>query len=603
LYGKDAPWTPEWFIATLCPMLVNRVELPLKTGGNSLDLLNCEVAAIVMGPAGQQQALRAYLTALDADLDRYRRQFTLGMQQRPVCDLAATDEETKAGLILLAPPAAEWWGSLYAAKPEHRTKKLTLATFSGGTARSALVAVPVNDGAVLQGRVDVLREPGGKSIVGVGKVVALECVPAVRDGCVTWQPFLQEPAFRTVKAKQICWFAVQVAVPEKTDTGNYTGTLRVTMGAIAAELPVTVEVTRVALPAAPMIVGMMNHLGAPSVCPWVSGAFSQQQRQAVSRAAITRAGECGFNCNLLGGISLGGMGDNKLYDDPLTNNLKDGTLIPNPAGRFLVNCEQTMRQLDGRNNIGSDRHCEMMGNLGRMVSSAIGNKLPSYGTYGGERMGDTQRQAKALEALGRAGGRPAVTAVTHQMLDMKPAERDSYLRAIDTLLLWPDRAGALQIGDELGKIDPAKALLVNVFGPDPYAIGFYDWAVGGAGVYVHGALSDNPPYNAFWFTGRQVLLPTATGDFQPTAGAILLGEGMDDYLLARRCELLVKAAKAGNVDASAVEAILTEIRTTCDAKPPNWDNQTLQSRAIPPETIQDWRARLTAAAAKITLPK
>lgn len=135
---------------------------------------------------------------------------------------------------------------------------------------------------------------------------------------------------------------------------------------------------------------------------------------------------------------------------------------------------------------------------------------------------------------------------------------------------------------------------------DVYACGFYSWAVGADGVFVNQIFSTGPLFNGFYFDGLSLLVPTSQGGFEPTLGLLQLGMGAEDYALAKRCEALIKAAKARRIDTQELEKVLTEIRLTAGSRVPGFSLEQWRSRSISAKQLQDWRLGLFRAAGNIS---
>jgi hypothetical protein len=202
-------------------------------------------------------------------------------------------------------------------------------------------------------------------------------------------------------------------------------------------------------------------------------------------------------------------------------------------------------------------------------------------------------------AIRSAGGAPAISTRVSSLAGRSPAQRAELFEALDTLLCSPNQKGLLGIRDELKKVSPKKVLLVRVSAPDVYGPGFYCWGVGADGACATEIFSSRPPFNAFWFDGRGMLLPDAKGGFEPTLGLMLFRQAMADYALAARCQRLAESARKRDVDAAALEKVLMTIRTTADARPPGFDTGRFRPAAVNPKILRDWRTALAREAGKL----
>lgn len=604
LQGKDQPWTTQWFEESFVPTIVTRLELSLGEGANSLDLANCQVAALIIAPRAQQQAMRGYVQQLQNDLKRYRRQFVLAAQHRPRCDVPPTEEESRAGVMLFQPPAEEWFSRHYTPAPEHRANSLKLTAAAGATITAALVAVPCEDGKSLQATLESLRDPAKGAIpAGSLHVSALAAVPVVRGGRVYYQPFLPMRNLHAVEALGVYWILLQVSVPARARPGSYQGALRVATGQGGAQLPVEVQVfgmQPVRLEDRRGVFGVLDDGDLYSVYRSLARVMPQQRRHQATREILLKLFAAGLNCGIVPGPDFSSVPD--AAPDAMINGLR-AYPAPSRPGKTLVDLRHGIWRLTSSPiQPGTALYTKAVQNLVGMSNQLAAKAgLDSYALYVHEAgsPSDLPEAARLAAAVRAAGGKPAVHTNAAILSRMAAGERAQLLKDLDALICVPNHTQLGAIREQLSQAGAAKSLLVSVRHADVYACGFYSWAVGADGVLARGIFSTWPPFNGFWFDGLSLLVPAPGGGFQPTLSLHEFGRGMEDYALATRCEALAKLAKTRGIGTHQLEEVLSEIRLTADSKIPRFDPETWRSRSVSAKQLQDWREALFRAAGEI----
>jgi len=601
LRGRDEPWTSEWFQQSFVPEVLTRLEFPLKPGSNSVELGNCQIAALVVAPRARQQAMRNYVERVEQDLKRYRRQFVLARQHHPQCDVPPAEEEDRAGVMIFLPPADEWFGRAYAPTAEHRAGTLKLAAAAGMIATAALVAVPCKDAASLQVSFESLRGVGVGAIPGGAlRVCALERLPLVEGGCVYWQPYLPARRFRSAKARGVYWFLAQVAVPQRARAGTYQGTLRVTRGKTSAKLPVELRVYQIAAAAGDgggQTFGVLADGDVYAAYRSLALALPAERRGQLTRDILSQLFAAGLNAGVVPGPLLSSI------PTPAPDRMIRALQVyprPTRPGKALVDLQDAIRVLQAAQiQPGTALHTSAVGNLVQASNEwADKGRLGNYALFVASA---GLSEATKLASLARkAGGRPAVSTGATSLAAAPAAERAELFKALDTLICTPNHKGLGGLGDEFRRSGPEKTLAVSVGYGDVYTCGFYSWGIGADGVYVQQIFSAMPLFNAFWFDGQSLLVPTSQGGFEPTLGLLQLGCAMQDYALAKRCEALLKLAKARPGQSQQLEKVLTEIRLSADAAVPGFDRRRWQPVGVSSKQVQDWRLGLLQAAEEVS---
>ncbi|MCK4624812.1 MAG: hypothetical protein KAV00_05850 [Phycisphaerae bacterium] len=604
LRGKDQPWTIEWFDKSFVPSVVSGVECSLKADKNRLELLNCQLAAVIISPRKSQNATRAYVKQLEQDILRYRRQFVLATQHHTRCNVTPTPEETKGGCIVFSPPRNDWFNRMHVPKAEHRAGILKLTVASGSSAIAAIAAVPCKDGKMLSLRIDALRDPGKPAVPsGRWELYALNTMPVVENACVHYQPFLPVRNFRNVSAGGVYWFILRAEVPGRTRTGIYKGTVHITLDRTRTQIPVELEVVNIGSDRAERkrTFAVMKTGDCAEAYYSLAHILPVQHRNKVTKDILTRLYDAGFNAAIVNGPTM--TRTLKLQPTPMINNLQK---YPRPgrSGRMLVNLSSVHWMLQFcRVQPGTARYTNKTHDTVKMCNDIAGkNKFTDYSLYCGHGQSEkslSEVAKRTLTVRRTKGGAPAISTLASSLSSMESGQRAKLLSALETLICVPNHKDLGSIGEKFKKTGRSKIFAIRISYPDVYTGGFYCWGVGADGAYISRIFGYRPLFNAFFFDPRNLLLPARKGDFEPTLGLLKFQQSVADYDLACRCEALVRKAKEKSKDASSLEKILMEIRITADSKPPRYNGRLMRATSVPPEQLQTWRTSLIREAGKV----
>ncbi len=120
---------------------------------------------------------------------------------------------------------------------------------------------------------------------------------------------------------------------------------------------------------------------------------------------------------------------------------------------------------------------------------------------------------------------------------------------------YADKTDAFRKGEDKREFYPAFCRA------DEYGMGFYAWALGASGWYTM-VPYDQRPYRGFEFSPNAILACDADME-KPCLclqGSLWMRQGMSDFLLARRAEILSEQARKQGVECSDVNDILADLR-------------------------------------------
>ena len=606
LLGKDQPWTADWFEKSFIPKIVSTVEVNLKKGNNALELMNCQIAAMIISPAKYKRATLDYIRNIKQDLSRYYRQFVLADQSRPHCDLSPNEDEAKSGFIILSPPRDEWFSRTYKPAPEHRTKQLDAIVASGSAVTIAFAVVPCKKARLIRAYINNLIAPS-KGIIPRGNITiySLNTMPVVRDGLVYYQPYILGQDFRNVPAGEICWFALRITVPQRTRTGDYRGKINISTGTRSAQLSVNLHVVHLKDEKGTVerVVGLLSTGNCGEVYHSLSYLIPRMQRHRIRQNILTNLVNAGINAPALAGPLLE-WHRLRINRSLLFDGLRSYPRLKNP-GKTLIRLDYAFEVLEGRKiPAGTSRYRNIARDLVKASQELVHRgRIKDYTLYCGnpytkERI---QRITSRVEAVHRANGKAAVAIYASYINSMSVAEKTKLFALLDTLLCLPNHTSIATIASHFKKGHANKTFAVLLSYPDVYTAGFYSWAIGADGVYLKQVFSYYPLFNAFSFNPMSLLLPEQSpGRFVPTLALLNLQRAIDDYDLARRCEHLVNIAKQHNIDATELQKILDEIRIIAGKTVPRFVPDKLRSDTILPSQLEKWRESMIKAAGEIS---
>jgi hypothetical protein len=604
LEGMGGQWTPQWYDRQYAPHLVAEVEVDLAAGANRVDVGNCQIAAIAIAPASQREQMSAYVDRVREDLRRYRRQFVAAVRREGICDLEPTADERKAGMMVFLPPADEAFAATWKPTPQHRAQRLHVLAANGTSAALALAVVPIREVSFLSGSVGPLRSRQGlplRAPTGGLAAQAVERVPRLVNGQITFQPWVLKRRHGPLKEREIAFLAVHVRTSPSARAGTYSGKLRLSSPGAAHDVPIEVEVAHIGTPEVEMpTVGLTFRPEIGLAYGVLAGEMAPASRRAYTGRLRRQLLSGQFNAFSLRGAAL--ASGTKADATRLADDLKMYPLNL-VSGRTLVDVTQTFHELDLRQ---TPSRSELYRRAVRAVVAetnevAAKANLTGYYHYVGRAVSEPglDRASARAATVGDAGGRPAVLTRASRLRAMAAASDKGAFAPFAALILETDASDLPQRVEAFRKLGGRREVFVYTFRGDRYRVGFYAAACGAEGVYVGRLFTRASPYRGHHFNGAGLLVVRPDGTFAETLGMLSLRQGIDEYLLFKRAEALVATGDAAKVQTLELSAALSEIRTAAAKQRVAYDAGPLRTTALTPEQIDALRARLIHAAAAV----
>ena len=596
--GQDGQWTPQWFETAYAGMFYDVVQVSLSPGKNKLELFNCQIAAMVTGPASAQTALAAHVEKVKKDLAQYHRQFVLGQRIEATCDVEPDEAQAKAGLLVFIPPPDKAALSSYKPGVADCPRALKGVAANGSLAVLPLAMSPIKRAGQISGTLTPLKSADGKILCPAtdAQVVFLEAVPRLTRAAVEFQPWLVVPRHGPAQPKQVVHAAVTVRIPQTTVAGTYKGSIHLTASEAQADLPVEIEVLQIGPPMPAAVFGVTGGTGASDFYrSWIE-AFNDVQQEAVQTKVRQQLLSLGLNSLPVIPPSLS---NDKLYEAAFAKEMKN--VAPLGAHHLMVDFGGPLSQLHhGNLKPGTGPYQAAVRDLSKSVADQTARVHSEATLFAGfaETAQDLLEQCREAQDFDSKVARIAASAYASTVTSLSADDKDR-LKSLQSLALEPNVKGFADLVAEFKK-PGGKQVFVHLWGADRYAAGFYAAACGADGVFLAHADMEYPTYSGFQTSMMGLLSPAADGSFTPLLGSIVLQRGMDDFDLFRRAADLARRAEALNVDVKELAKTLAAIRGAANGGyAVDYDPALLRTASVPPSQMDAWRDSLLRESAEV----
>jgi hypothetical protein len=599
LEGYGGPWTGQWFARTYAEHFVHLQSLSLETGANRFQMKNGQLAALAVVPAAQKRAGQAYVEAIQKQLKAFRRQFIAGRRQQWRCQLPPTEDETRAGLIVLSPMGEKVTDPGWQPDQADRVAKILTLAPRGGKTIIPLAVVPLKKQALLRGQLLPLRSKTGQILPsrGQSRIHFLDTVPVVESPIIQTQPWIVSQSPRGIEARQIVPIFLEIDIPTTAKAGTYSGALRILASGGAANVELTLEVVDIAAePVEPVVVALQTDVRRllPALYGQVSGPGIRSSNERLLKQVLQE----GFTSAVLAspGVQTSGR-------DYLRTLAQDGLAptISSYQGPVFARIDAVFGQL-GRNKVplNSDAYRKQTAEAAELIRRTFKGLRVDRGYA----LTDAWRPAEmpALQSRGqyiRAGGMPpAALTYASRIQGLDPADRNAVFQTFAALVLLPNTDGLRSLFQAFLATGPDREVFCNVVDVDRYRCGFFPAAAGAQGILIRDVVGSQGPYKGFGLQRSAVMALAPNGRFAPTLLSIRLRQGVADLALVMRCRKLLAKADAAKVHAEPLRAVLAEIESLGD-RPARYDRSD-HPDAVGPERLDEFRARLLQAAGAVS---
>ncbi|MCL2701165.1 MAG: hypothetical protein FWE88_05670 [Phycisphaerae bacterium] len=604
MIGFNGEWSPAWFDKTYAPMFYDTVPIALNPGSNELELFNTQMTAVVLAPASERGALLKAVEQVEKDLSAYRRQFVAGRRVEPTCTFAATEEEARMGMMLL-PADDTAFSPTWQPTDETRLAKAEVTTFAGATAVIPLAVVPLKKGQISVFPGAFRSTEGGKALP-LSRPVEMQFatrLPRLTEATIYMHPWLLRSRVAAAKEREIIPAAVVLSIAPNAAEGTYAGQIKLTGAGGSCVLPVEVTVRHIGMPSRMPTFGVSDGTAARDAYGPMSGAMEARDRDRLTgavRQELVKAGFNAFSIPAVGlnrelapvddacvqalksigpkatGVAICDLGSahyalgNRGYDRGLGANYVRGLGTAISRTQSLVNRAGVSDCLFHAGWIG-DRNVDYILDTGEVIQHAKGRSIAWIGGYHlrGRSDNDMRRFRDCFSALLVTAGYPVHNEIaSFTQGGSGPSSRDVYFEFRT---------------------------------PDVYMMGFYSFGMGVQGWYCVGMFMRPGAYSGWGFGSPGYLVPeTDMGKFAPTVSVLRVWQGQSDFLLARRAEEVMEAARRAGVDEGELPALLGAIRDKArEPRTIGTDHIELRCGAMSPQELNDLRQKLIAATADV----
>ena len=603
--GKGGDWTPEWYDKTYARHFVDIVKINLVAGRNRIDLGNCQLAALAMAPAPKAARLAKYIDKVLADLSRFRRQFIVGARIGARCELAATEADEKAHVMVFAPPLDDALAPGWKPEEGHRAKVFRAVVANGDAVTIAIAVAPLKATSFLSAALGSLRTEDGRQLpTDRGRTGVWFCqrIPRVLDAAAQFQPWILTRRCGRLAERDLACILLTVGPTRDAAGGLYKGALGLTLAGRKTRIPLEVRVVDIGpeTKAQPTMGAMWADGRVPGFYLSLGDWLSDAAKDALSRKVREQLLSDALNSLHLRAADLT---PKLVVSDAWVRRDIKAFPVQLATGPTLFNLGGAFYRLT-KMRLGPGTRKYQAAVTGAVRKTTLLARRAGFEAYyfdvgnahTAKELADISRRASSV----RSAGGPAIAWVSLAAIRQTPEkDRRRVLLPFASLVLKPDRSNLGQSVKFFKSLGKGKKAYVYLARPNRYGAGLFAAASGADGSYAYGVASKHPLYNGFLFDGSGVLALQPDKSLAPTLAMFALRQGVRDFLLVKRCEALVAAAEKAGAGAPGLKKALAELRARVarDARLAFRPRLARSSRMAPSE-IRTWRVRLITEAGK-----
>ena len=605
LEGADGAWTPQWYTEDYANHFAAVLNFTMAKGRAKLDLSNCQLAAMAMGPVSQRSAMFACVQQIQKELARYRRQFIVGLLDRNLCTLEPTDAEKKAGVMVFQPSGDEVFMDTWQPAATDRVPVIRVIGQAGGTIRIPLAVVPLKRSvAVNIIRPSLRSEAGGRLIMKPGDfgVDFIHRVAEVRSPVVCRRPWLISSKPARVEAGEAAHLWVRLELSPLAKPGVYCGPLGITCGAGRLDVPMEVEVvgSRQDVRAEPLI-GSKQLPRAYFIYAAALTSVSPKGQRKLQTDVEERARAVGLNAYFVP-AARHYMGKQGLYlsssycqqslsrhslkglRGPMFFDFSSGlsALGPMPgSGEALTGYKKRAREAVSATNSLASKYL-------------VGGSCFYIGSAGSR--SDLAPLARAVKVLSADDCRIAIGTSLSVLRTIPVREIARQFGPARALLLYPNAPAPLPQIAGFKNLNAGNRVYLSLSRADRYAMGFYASAIGVDGCFISYVFMTGRSHNGFYVNGHGLLALHTGGVIAETVSAMRIKQALDDWDVIQQAEALAGKAASAKVSAAEISTILAEIRLRAAALSAlNYSVDRFATMPVSHAEMDSWRASLLNA--------
>jgi len=593
--GRGGQWMAGWYAKDFAEQFAKQVRVVLRPGKNPANSLNCQVAAMVMGPTTQERALKQYVDRVNEDLQRYRRQFVVATRRQALCTVQPTAEQQQAGMMVFSPRTDTPFEPGWVPHDANEVTRVKCTALAGSTALAALAVVPTRLLKFFTPNVET-TSPTGRALRLAAKssgAWVVDRVPNAHEGVVDFVPWLLRARARDIEKDEIVHVAVAIRVAETAEAGLYHGSIRLTQDASKVRIPLELKVLRAPALAKPPTFMPTQRIEARMLYGGFAGTLSNPQKAQLRRDIHAQLSTCGLNAFWISGPAF--STGQPLVESYMIADFKD--VSPKfMTGRWMVNLRTTRDKLRSAEiRLGSKTYQSTMSaaiSQCKAMAKKLGLAEPlCYFGYSWdiEAVRGLQAEVKRLAGM---GAKLVFWARGSFLARMEAVERKQILQPYAALFVRDDAASLGDLIKKYKSLGPNRLVLVEQTVPERYAVGFRSAVLGGDGVFASNVVPTGPAYDGADRLGKGFVVADTDGSLIGTVGAIVFRQGADDMVLWKQCEQVLAKADRVGADVAGLRAVMADIQKHVLASRPRPITGGLADRSIKPRQLDQWRMSL-----------
>ena len=597
MLGMGGAWTAEWFERVYVPGLVQTARVSLPSGQARVDMLNCQLAAMAIGPTSMRRELEACLKRVQGELSRYRRQFVVGARSDPTCEVVPLADEARVGMMVFEPPHDAAFSPTWSPANGDRVATVRAVVANGGLTVVPLAISPVGDTSYVSAGSIALQAGEGRGRCAA-TVQFAGTIPYVVDAEVRFVPWVLTDKHGPLVGKAIAHLAVVVEAPADAPSGVYRGTLRIAHSRGTVQLPVEVEVVHLGerLSSAPQL-GVMRSVDVGRVYYALADAMSEGRLRAMNRQLAGYLFSNGLDAMTLQAVhpsrASGGTNDRYLLDE-----LEGypGSKAPGPTLLRMSPTLSTLRRM--RVQRGSRKYRSAVENVVRRT----GQLASKYGVrdrlfYLGRASSPTGLKdlLPAAAAVASAGAKSALMVPAGITETLSAEELAAGSRHLGAVIVEPDSSGAAEAAKAFRAARVAK-VYARAIRPQRYGLGFYARAARLDGAYVPDVFGSAVPYGGFDFDATGLVVTQPDGSFAPTLALLWARQAKSDWQLLAQAERLLDRAGPAAIGADELARVILAIKERAAEGGAAFEWAFAGSDDVSPGQLEAWRVELIRSA-------
>ena len=611
LEGEGGLWTPQWYAEDYADHFVTLMPFTMPQGNATIELGNCQMAAMVMVPTSARSAMTTGIKQIQSELVRFRRQFVMKHLNRNLCRLEPTAAEKKLGLMLFRPPPDEAFTGLWKPRADQRTWAIHEIARPGGTIRIPLAFVPLQRKSVVFSIAPgSLRSDSGAVLVlnrNNFQVDYMQLVPEVRKGITIRRPWLLAARSPTVEVGEIGYVWMNATIPPQVKGGLYRGTWKLGSGSARVDLPIEIEIVDCGRPGAKdakdIAIISCELPAASTVYAAALPALPKARQQKLKSDVFKQVAATGINAYYFQAVRIASNSSGTKYLYPLfMQNALDEFPFKELDGPMFLDLNQALDRLSwGSSKTGKTLLAKAIALTNSLSLKYSITKRYFYFGYSATMANGTSTTGLATRLAGAkqfASEDCPVAIHTHSSVlnELSAADFTTKFRPVSALILTPDSSSLASQIAAFKKLRGTREVYLSLSRADRFVMGFYADAVQADGCLLSTVFMAGGPYNGYHITGTGLVAPQSGGTLVQTVSAFRMKQARDDRKLVHRARMLVAEAISANVVAKEISDVLSEIKSRAESIGAlAYDYTQFATTAVSQAEMDSWSASLLNA--------